>query len=87
MDTERSTRSEGWLIRSAAVSVGFVTARVVEPPPSRPRAVTQPSSAAAVDTNFIPMNERYDLTTSAGTLLGNILTTPLEGGDGSRRRR
>ena len=38
-------------------------------------------SAAAVDTNFIPMNERYDLTTSAGTLSGNILTTPLEGGD------
>lgn len=38
-------------------------------------------SAAAVDTNFIPMNERYDLTASAGTLVGNILTTPLEGGD------
>ena len=38
-------------------------------------------SAAAVDTNFIPMNERYDLTASAGTLSGNILTTPLEGGD------
>lgn len=38
-------------------------------------------SAAAVDTNFIPMNERYDLTASAGTLAGNILTTPLEGGD------
>lgn len=38
-------------------------------------------SAAAVDTNFIPMNERYDLTASAGSLSGNILTTPLEGGD------
>nr|WP_325218017.1 phosphodiester glycosidase family protein [uncultured Oscillibacter sp.] len=38
-------------------------------------------SAAAVDTNFIPMNERYDLTASAGTLAGNVLTTPLEGGD------
>ena len=38
-------------------------------------------SAAAVDTNFIPMNERYDLTASAGTLSGNTLTTPLEGGD------
>lgn len=38
-------------------------------------------SAAAVDTNFIPMNERYDLTVSAGTLSGNTLTTPLEGGD------
>ena len=38
-------------------------------------------SAAAVDTNFIPMNQRYDLTASAGTLAGNILTTPLEGGD------
>ncbi len=38
-------------------------------------------SAAAVDTNFIPMNERYDLTASAGTLSGNTLITPLEGGD------
>ncbi len=38
-------------------------------------------SAAAVDTNFIPMNERYDLTASAGTLAGSVLTTPLEGGD------
>ena len=27
------------------------------------------------------MNERYDLTASAGTLAGNVLTTPLEGGD------
>ncbi len=38
-------------------------------------------SAAAVDTNFIPMDERYDLTASAGTLAGNVLTTPLEGGE------
>lgn len=38
-------------------------------------------SAAAVDTNFIPMNQGYDLTASAGTLEGNVLTTPLEGGD------
>ncbi len=38
-------------------------------------------SAAAIDTNFIPMNERYELTASAGTLTGSILDTPLEGGD------
>ncbi len=38
-------------------------------------------SAAAVDTNYIPMNERYELFSSAGTLTDNILTTPLEGGD------
>lgn len=38
-------------------------------------------SAAAIDTNFIPMSERYDLDASAGTLSGDILTTPLEGGD------
>ena len=38
-------------------------------------------SAAAVDTNFIPMNEPYELSASAGTLLDNVLTTPLEGGD------
>ncbi len=38
-------------------------------------------SAAAVDTNFIPMSERYSLTASAGTLEGNTLITPLEGGD------
>jgi len=38
-------------------------------------------SAAAIDTNFIPMNQRYDLTASAGTLSGSTLITPLEGGD------
>lgn len=38
-------------------------------------------SAAAIDTNYIPMNERYDLSASAGTLEGSVLTTPLEGGD------
>ena len=38
-------------------------------------------SAAAVDTNFIPMNQRYGLSASAGTLSGNTLITPLEGGD------
>ena len=38
-------------------------------------------SAAAVDTNFIPMNQRYDLTASAGTLRGDVLITPPEGGD------
>lgn len=38
-------------------------------------------SAAAVDTNFIPMNEYYELFASAGTLTDNVLTTPPEGGD------
>lgn len=38
-------------------------------------------SAAAIDTNYIPMNERYDLTASAGTLQGSVLITPPEGGD------
>ena len=38
-------------------------------------------SAAAIDTNFIPMNQRYDLSASAGTLRGNTLITPQEGGD------
>ena len=38
-------------------------------------------SAAAVDTNYIPMNQRYDLTASSGTLRDNILITPPEGGD------
>ena len=38
-------------------------------------------SAAAVDTNFIPMAKRYDLWTSAGELNGNVLTTPSRGGD------
>lgn len=33
-------------------------------------------SAAAVDTNFIPMDEDYDLTASDGELNGNVLTTP-----------
>ena len=39
-------------------------------------------SAAALDTNFIPMDdESYDLETSGGTLDGNVLTTPAGGGD------
>ena len=38
-------------------------------------------AASAVDTNYIPMNQPYDLSASAGTLSGNILTTPMEGGD------
>ena len=38
-------------------------------------------SAAAVDTNFIPMEGDYDLDTSAGELDGSTLTTPKEGGD------
>ena len=38
-------------------------------------------SAAAVDTNFIPMEGDYDLDTSAGELEGNVLTTPSDGGD------
>lgn len=38
-------------------------------------------SAAAVDTNFIPMNQRYELSATAGSLEGNVLVTPLEGGD------
>lgn len=38
-------------------------------------------SAAAIDTNYIPMNQRYDLSASAGTLRGSTLITPPEGGD------
>ena len=38
-------------------------------------------SAAAVDTNFIPMAKRYDLWASDGELYGNVLTTPSRGGD------
>lgn len=38
-------------------------------------------SAAAVDTNFIPMEKRYDLWASDGDLDGNVLTTPSRGGD------
>ncbi len=38
-------------------------------------------SASAIDTNFIPMDEYCELFASAGTLTGNVLTTPLEGGD------
>lgn len=38
-------------------------------------------SAAAVDTNFIPMDKAYSLKASAGTLDGNVLTTPSRGGE------
>ena len=38
-------------------------------------------SAAAVDTNFIPMDRDYDLTASAGELEGDVLTTPQHGGE------
>lgn len=39
-------------------------------------------SAAAVDTNYIPMSAQpYSLSSSGGTLSGDVLTTPAEGGD------
>ena len=38
-------------------------------------------SAAAVDTNYIPMDRSYTLKTSAGELDGNVLLTPVEGGE------
>lgn len=38
-------------------------------------------SASAVDTSFIPMQEDYRLSTDGGDLDGNVLTTPLSGGD------
>ncbi len=38
-------------------------------------------SASAVDTNFIPMQESYRLETDGGDLDGNVLTTPLSGGE------
>lgn len=38
-------------------------------------------SAAAVDTNFIPMDRDYTLKASAGTMDGNVLTTPSRGGE------
>ncbi|MBE6995151.1 MAG: surface layer protein, partial [Ruminococcaceae bacterium] len=38
--------------------------------------------ATAIDTNYIPMPDaQFDLWASAGTLEGNVLTTPEEGGD------
>lgn len=48
-------------------------------------------SASAVDTNFIPMEENYRLSTSGGNLDGSVLTTPSRGGEitvtaGSGRR-
>ena len=38
-------------------------------------------SAAAVDTNYIPMNQDCALYASAGTMEGSVLTTPMEGGE------
>lgn len=38
-------------------------------------------SAAAVDTNFIPMDKPYSLKASDGELDGNVLTTPGRGGE------
>lgn len=38
-------------------------------------------SAAAVDTNYIPMDADFDLEADDGELDGNVLTTPLRGGD------
>ncbi|MDD3347022.1 S-layer homology domain-containing protein [Oscillibacter sp.] len=37
-------------------------------------------SASAVDTNYIPMNQSYELEADAGELDGNVLTTPKQGG-------
>lgn len=38
-------------------------------------------SAAAVDTNYIPMDTGYELSASAGTVENGVLTTPAEGGE------
>lgn len=38
-------------------------------------------TASAVDTNYIPMTAQYTLSASAGTMDGNVLTTPAAGGD------
>lgn len=38
-------------------------------------------SASAVDSNYIPMSGDCSLSASAGTLSGNVLTTPAAGGD------
>jgi exopolysaccharide biosynthesis protein len=39
-------------------------------------------AASAVDTNYIPMSaQSYTLSASAGTIAGNVLTTPSSGGD------
>ena len=38
-------------------------------------------SAAAIDTNHIPMDRSCDLTVSGGSLNGTVLTTPAEGGE------
>lgn len=38
-------------------------------------------SAAAIDTNYIPMQQDCALYASAGTMEGSVLTTPLEGGE------
>ena len=38
-------------------------------------------TASAVDTNFIPMSEDYDLDVDDGQLDGNVLTTPRDGGE------
>ena len=38
-------------------------------------------SAAAVDTNFIPMEGTYELSASDGEMDGSVLTTPTSGGD------
>lgn len=38
-------------------------------------------SAAAVDTNYIPMDADFDLEADGGDLEGNVLTTPSRGGD------
>ena len=38
-------------------------------------------SASAVDTNFLPMDRSYDLSTDGGSMDGHVLTTPRESGD------
>ncbi len=38
-------------------------------------------SAAAIDTHYIPMEERYELETSDGELTGDTLVTPRSGGE------
>lgn len=78
---ERSVTNHVFLVATAQPT-GILDHLYVAPDNSYVLAGSSVNIAASgVDTNYIPMNTDFDLTASAGTINGHVLTTPAFGGD------
>ncbi len=77
---ERSVTNQVFLVADNTPS-GVLSHFFVQPEHSQVLAGSSVNiSASAVDTNYIPMNQPFALTTDIGVLNENVLTTPRSGG-------